>query len=245
MPSPSCPRQKKTRLSTAAAVAAESRDGAAAAVECHAANAVIDVGGRLVAPAPPWAYNRVLKLSREYVKHHSDGSNGLGENGSFAVAMQPDAAAIKEWARNCAQGDLSWCPWNTLSFRLEGGRGEFYGTQDPDDGPRHDLELADPRNPPLVHDQAALYLKAAAEFLPNVKATPPDVRIPVLEKFQSHWGFSAIAAAVAEMHMGTQSADQIVQIHQVTEKLLVAWRGKVLLESICLAVARGEDDDFE
>lgn len=182
---------------------------------------------KLAALTAPWCYNRIVRLTERHVHEFALHDAALG---SFAVAKLPDEQVISEWLDSCCQGDLSWLPWSALIFEADFAEGEYYAVSDPDEpnGGRFDLELADPRLPLITSELTALYVTVVADFVGKVTLMNSEQKVPVLRKYESHWGYEAVRESVQAIHAGIERATQIVQHHNVENKLMTAWRNKLI-----------------
>ena len=206
-----------------------------AAVAASSANSLPP---KLAALTAPWCYNRVVRLTERHVDEFALPDTAVG---SFAVAKLPDEQVMSDWLDSCCQGDLSWLPWCTVIFETDCAGGEYYAVTDADEphGGRFDLELADPRLPLITTELAALYVTVVADFVGKVLLMNDAQKLPVLKKYESHWGYGAVREAVMAVHAGMERATPIVQHHHVATKLMTAWKNK-LIEQQESAVA-GED----
>ena len=197
----------------------------------HHAVVLANIVGRSAAVAPPWLYDRVVQVTDSHVD-----SFGLTDEArqALAVARMPTQSTLNDWLAACLDGDLSWLPWRSLFFVPEGLERdlEHYGVVDPDapNGGRYDLEIADPRLPPITDEQAAKYVTVVAEFMGKILLTRANSKAPVIKSYEAHWGFDAIKGAVQSVHDGTLDVADVVQMCNVKERLLQAWKTKVLLE---------------
>ena len=176
--------------------------------------------------APPWCYFRVVRLTERHVTEFALPDTALH---AFAVAKLPDDSVIGEWLDSCGQGDMSWLPWAALVFEADSAEGEYYAVSDPDEhhAGRFDLELADARLPMITRELTALYVTVVAEFVGKAMLMDDGQRLPIIEKYENHWGYEAVRDAVKAMHAGGKTTTHIVVEHNVESKLLEAWKNKL------------------
>ncbi len=204
---------------------------AAVAAEKHHAVVLADVCGVAQAVAPPWLYNRVLRVTQRHVQDIGLPDSALH---AFAVARMPTPWVLKDWLRACIDGDLSWLPWSAIVFEAEGVDGQplRYAVADPDDqsGGRFDLEIADLRLPPITDEQVANYVQVLAQFMGKIYLMEDHIKNPVVKAYEAHWGYDAAKTSVQAVHAGETDISTVVQIRNVKERLLQEWKCKVLLE---------------
>ena len=202
-----------------------------AAAQMHHAVVLADVSGRAQAVAPPWLYNRVVRVTERHVRDIGLPDTALH---AFAVAKMPTSSVLKDWLCSCIDGDLSWLPWAAIVYEAEGVDGDprRYAVSDPDEqnGGRYDLEIADLRVPPITDEQVSNYVQVLAHFMGKIYLMEDNVKNSVVKAYEAHWGYEAVKTSVRALHAGAMDVSTVVQIRNVKERLLQAWRCQVLLE---------------
>ena len=175
--------------------------------------------------APPWCYNRIVRLTERYVREFALPESALN---ALAVAKFPDEQVVGEWTALCCKGELALFPWTAVIFEADCAEGEYYAISDPDApcGGRYDLEVADPRLPLITKELAAMYVTVVADFVGKAMLMNEEQRAPILKKYEAHWGYSAINNAVKAMHTGIQSPLQIVTQENLERHLMEVWHGQ-------------------